>query len=150
MWEWFYNGYATMCIYDYMFVFHMDFSFHCSSTSIQKQHVSKTQALIDSWWPLFPCHNQCCLSNKENGVEFDHLTITYISHIAIITCLLFQVVQDCIPTYKDVSTLPNKGKVMDFFFGTMDLTNVENFFYTKQHQKGFETTRIWPLNPNIM
>jgi hypothetical protein len=92
MWKWLYNGYAAMCIDDCMFVFHMDFSFHCSNSSTQRQHVSRTQALVDSWWPLFPHHNRCCPNNKESGVEFYQFTITYVSHIAIVTCLFFQVV----------------------------------------------------------
>jgi hypothetical protein len=64
---------------------------------------------------------------------------------------LFQVVQDYIPTYIDVWTLPNKEKAMKKKrFGTMGFTNVEKNSYTKQHAKRFETTKIWPLNPNIM
>jgi hypothetical protein len=32
----------------------------------------------------------------------------------------------------------------------MGFTNAEKNSYTKQHLKGFETIKIWPLNPNIM
>lgn len=32
----------------------------------------------------------------------------------------------------------------------MGLTSAKKYSYTKQHPKGFETTKIWPLNPNIM
>jgi hypothetical protein len=39
MWEWFYYGYVATCMDDYIFVSHMDFSFHCNNPSTWKQHV---------------------------------------------------------------------------------------------------------------
>jgi hypothetical protein len=46
MWEWFYNGYATMCMDDCMFVFDMDLSLHCNNTNTHGNMSPKNKHLL--------------------------------------------------------------------------------------------------------